>query len=75
MAQFGDAIKKKALWSVVGVLTDFRVCRSSMRLISHPSLKHLLFFENGNDALQGILRLYDFSNHASIRKRVPELQT
>lgn len=40
------------------------------RLISHLSLNHLSIVERGKEALQEILRLYDFSNDASIQKQI-----
>lgn len=40
------------------------------RLISHLSLNHLSIVEKGREALQEILRLYDFSNDAAIRKQI-----
>jgi type VI secretion system protein ImpG len=40
------------------------------RLISHLSLNHLSIVEKGADALQEILRLYDFSNDPAIRKQI-----
>ena len=43
------------------------------RLISHLSLNHLSIVEKGKDALQEILRLYDFSNDASVRSQIAGL--
>jgi type VI secretion system protein ImpG len=43
------------------------------RLISHLSLNHLSIVEKGKDALQEILRLYDFSNDASVRGQIAGL--
>jgi len=40
------------------------------RLISHLSLNHLSIVEGGKDALQEILRLYDFSNDAAVRTQI-----
>jgi type VI secretion system protein ImpG len=40
------------------------------RLISHLSLNHLSIVEKGKDALQEILKLYDFSNDAAIEKQI-----
>ena len=40
------------------------------RLISHLSLNHLSIVEKGRDALQEILRLYDFSNDLAIRRQI-----
>jgi len=40
------------------------------RLISHLSLNHLSIVEKGKEALQEILRLYDFSGDAAIRKQI-----
>jgi len=40
------------------------------RLISHLSLNHLSLVERGREALQEILRLYDFTDHPSIRKQI-----
>jgi type VI secretion system protein ImpG len=40
------------------------------RLISHLSLNHLSIVEKGREALQEILRLYDFSNDPVIRKQI-----
>ena len=40
------------------------------RLISHLSLNHLSIVEKGKDALQEILRLYDFSNDAFGRSQI-----
>jgi len=40
------------------------------RLISHLSLNHLSIVEKGAEALQEILRLYDFSNDPAIRKQI-----
>jgi type VI secretion system protein ImpG len=40
------------------------------RLISHLSLNHLSIVEQGRQALQEILRLYDFTNQAAVRKQV-----
>jgi type VI secretion system protein ImpG len=40
------------------------------RLISHLSLNHLSIVEKGTEALQEILRLYDFSNDPAIRKQI-----
>ena len=39
-------------------------------LISHLSLNHLSIVENGGEALQEILRLYNFSNDPAIRGQV-----
>lgn len=40
------------------------------RLISHLSLNHLSIVGQGTEALQDILRLYDFSNDPAIRKQI-----
>jgi type VI secretion system protein ImpG len=40
------------------------------RLISHLSLNHLSIVEKGREALQEILRLYDFSGDPAIRKQI-----
>ncbi len=40
------------------------------RLISHLSLNHLSVVQGGREALQEILRLYDFSNDATLRKQI-----
>jgi type VI secretion system protein ImpG len=40
------------------------------RLISHLSLNYLSIVENGTDALQEILRLYDFSNDPAIQRQI-----
>ncbi len=40
------------------------------RLISHLSLNHLSIVEKGREALQEILRLYDFGGAPSIRKQI-----
>jgi type VI secretion system protein ImpG len=40
------------------------------RLISHLSLNHLSIVEKGKDALQEILRLYDFSGDPAIRRQI-----
>jgi len=40
------------------------------RLISHLSLNYLSIVEKGREALQEILRLYDFSNDPVIRKQI-----
>jgi type VI secretion system protein ImpG len=40
------------------------------RLISHLSLNHLSIVEGGKDALQEILRLYDFTGDPSIRTQI-----
>ena len=40
------------------------------RLISHLSLNHLSIVEKGREALQEILRLYDFSNDSEIRRQI-----
>lgn len=40
------------------------------RLISHLSLNHLSIVDKGTEALQEILRLYDFSNDPAIRKQI-----
>jgi type VI secretion system protein ImpG len=40
------------------------------RLISHLSLNHLSIVENGRDALQEILRLYDFSSDSEMRRQI-----
>ena len=40
------------------------------RLISHLSLNHLSIVENGRDALQEILRLYNFSNDPVTRTQI-----
>jgi type VI secretion system protein ImpG len=40
------------------------------RLISHLTLNHLSMVEDGTTALQEILRLYDFTGDASIRKQI-----
>ncbi|HYR91346.1 MAG TPA: type VI secretion system baseplate subunit TssF [Terriglobia bacterium] len=40
------------------------------RLISHLSLNHLSIVEKGREALQEILRLYDFSNDPALRKQI-----
>jgi type VI secretion system protein ImpG len=40
------------------------------RLISHLSLNHLSIVEKGREALQEILRLYDFSDDAAVRKQI-----
>src|SRR5439155_13285451 len=40
------------------------------RLISHLSLNHLSIIEKGREALQEILRLYDFSNDPAIRRQI-----
>jgi type VI secretion system protein ImpG len=43
---------------------------SQWRLISHLSLNHLSIVERGTEALQEILRLYDFSDDAAVRKQI-----
>lgn len=40
------------------------------RLISHLSLNHLSIVEGGREALQEILRLYDFEDNLAIRKQI-----
>jgi len=40
------------------------------RLISHLSLNHLSIVDGGKDALQEILRLYDFSNDPAVRAQI-----
>lgn len=40
------------------------------RLISHLSLNYLSIVEKGREALQEVLRLYDFSNDPVIRKQI-----
>lgn len=40
------------------------------RLISHLSLNHLSIVEDGREALQEILRLYDFSDDATVRRQI-----
>jgi type VI secretion system protein ImpG len=40
------------------------------RLISHLSLNYLSIVENGREALQEILQLYNFSDDASLRKQI-----
>jgi type VI secretion system protein ImpG len=40
------------------------------RLISHLSLNHLSIVEKGREALQEILRLYDFGDSATTRKQI-----
>jgi len=40
------------------------------RLISHLSLNHLSIVDQGREALQEILRLYDFSDDPAIRKQI-----
>jgi type VI secretion system protein ImpG len=40
------------------------------RLISHLSLNHLSIVEKGKDALQEILRLYDFSGDPAIQRQI-----
>jgi len=40
------------------------------RLISHLSLNHLSIVEKGHEALQEILRLYDFSNDPALRRQI-----
>ena len=40
------------------------------RLISHLSLNHLSIVEKGREALQEILRLYDFSDDPAVRKQI-----
>jgi type VI secretion system protein ImpG len=40
------------------------------RLISHLSLNHLSIVEKGSEALREILRLYDFSDDAAIRRQI-----
>jgi type VI secretion system protein ImpG len=40
------------------------------RLISHLSLNHLSIVEKGREALQEILRLYDFSDDPALRKQI-----
>jgi len=40
------------------------------RLISHLSLNNLSIVEKGREALQEILRLYDFSNDSEIRRQI-----
>lgn len=40
------------------------------RLISHLSLNHLSIVQEGRDALQEILRLYDFSEDPAVRKQI-----
>jgi type VI secretion system protein ImpG len=40
------------------------------RLISHLSLNHLSIVDKGREALQEILRLYDFSDDPAIRKQI-----
>jgi type VI secretion system protein ImpG len=40
------------------------------RLISHLSLNHLSIVEKGREALQEILRLYNFSNDPAIRRQI-----
>ncbi|MBK9169574.1 MAG: type VI secretion system baseplate subunit TssF [Bryobacterales bacterium] len=40
------------------------------RLISHFSLNYLSMVEDGREALQQILRLYNFSNDTSVRKMI-----
>lgn len=43
------------------------------RLISHLSLNHLSIVEKGSEALQEILRLYDFSDDPAIRRQIAGL--
>jgi len=43
---------------------------SMWRLISHMSLNYLSICEGGKEALQEILRLYDFTNKAAIRQQI-----
>jgi type VI secretion system protein ImpG len=43
------------------------------RLISHLSLNHLSIVETGKEALQDILRLYDFTGDAAIRQHIAGL--
>jgi type VI secretion system protein ImpG len=43
------------------------------RLISHLSLNHLSIVEGGSEALQEILRLYDFSDDPAIRRQIAGL--
>jgi type VI secretion system protein ImpG len=43
------------------------------RLISHLSLNHLSIVENGSEALQEILRLYDFSDDPVVRRHIAGL--
>jgi type VI secretion system protein ImpG len=40
------------------------------RLVSHLSLNHLSIVEKGREALQEILRLYDFNDEPAIRKQI-----
>ncbi len=40
------------------------------RLISHLSLNHLSIVEKGSEALQEILRLYDFSDDTAVRRQI-----
>lgn len=40
------------------------------RLISHLSLNHLSIVDKGREALQEILRLYDFSDDPAVRKQI-----
>jgi type VI secretion system protein ImpG len=40
------------------------------RLISHLSLNHLSIVEKGSEALQEILRLYDFSDDPAVRRQI-----
>jgi type VI secretion system protein ImpG len=44
------------------------------RLISHLSLNHLSIVEGGRDALQEILRVYDFGDDAAIRKQIAGIE-
>jgi len=43
------------------------------RLISHLSLNHLSIVQRGSEALQEILRLYDFSDDPAIRRQIAGL--
>src|SRR5205807_9781951 len=45
------------------------------RLVSHLALNHLSIVDKGREALQEILRLYDFTNDPAIRKQIAGIKS
>ncbi len=72
----GTAIKR-----IVAVHNPSRTLRPPLEgkllwcLISHLSLNYLSLVDNGKEALQKILELYDFSNSLDVKKRISGITT
>jgi len=65
-----SAVRVRGLRNPTGPLRPPSRSGLQWRLISHLSLNHLSIVEGGKDALQEILRLYDFSNDPAVRAQI-----